>query len=322
MEIEFACGSCREKFSADESLAGRRSKCPACGHEIQVPLPTTSKPAISPPLIPPPILQPVMPSIPNAGPANVTQSRPLWKNHVVVIGAAVLMLTLVYFSHMWVGPTFARAEVIQEIKDQPSLSRRRITPARRNPYQQTKSRPHPRRCLHRQTKSRPHLRTCQRSLPRPLRAPLVERWAAVTSRIMHDYEPQTIPTDNRGQWPIWVPLQGRVHNFPVGTVAIVRVGEDKFNKDPRLSESGAVIDGSIVLKIPENRQSFDPFYRVFPEVHRLYDRSIKAGDPVGINMVIASTFAFRVKTGTRVRVVNFKGNSQSTLPRDERFSGR
>jgi len=76
-------------------------------------------------------------------------------------------------------------------------------------------------------------------------------------------------------WPIRVPMQGRVPNFPVGTEGIVHVGDDQFNKVRRLSESGTVGNGSIVLLIPEDRH--DARHAIYDEASRLYNRSIMAG---------------------------------------------
>ncbi len=145
---------------------------------------------------------------------------------------------------------------------------------------------------------------------------------------MHDYQPETISVDNQDlaqrsrtmPWPIRVPMQGRVPNFPLGTEGIVHVGDDQFNKVRRLSESGAVGDGSIVLLIAYDMSfHYGNPNSIYHEASRLYDRSIMAGDPVGINMVIASGYAVRVKTGTRVRVVKFDGGSGGPLPRDGRM---
>jgi len=53
MAIKFSCGSCGKKFTTKNEHAGRRSKCPACGWEIVVPMPATREPDDSPALIPP-----------------------------------------------------------------------------------------------------------------------------------------------------------------------------------------------------------------------------------------------------------------------------
>ena len=37
MAIKFACGSCGKRFEAKEEHAGKRSKCPKCGGDIEVP---------------------------------------------------------------------------------------------------------------------------------------------------------------------------------------------------------------------------------------------------------------------------------------------
>ena len=37
MAIKFACSSCGKRLTAKEEHVGRRSKCPKCGSEIQVP---------------------------------------------------------------------------------------------------------------------------------------------------------------------------------------------------------------------------------------------------------------------------------------------
>ncbi len=164
--------------------------------------------------------------------------------------------------------------------------------------------------------------------PPPIEASLVKDWAAKTGKLMHDYQPETISVDNQDlaqrsrtmPWPIRVPMQGRVPNFPLGTEGIVHVGDDQFNKVRRLSESGAVGDGSIVLLIAYDMSfHYGNPNSIYHEASRLYDRSIMAGDPVGINMVIASGYAVRVKTGTRVRVVKFDGGSGGPLPRDGRM---
>lgn len=41
MAIKFACGSCGKRFTAKEEYVGRRSKCPKCGNDVEVPMPLT-----------------------------------------------------------------------------------------------------------------------------------------------------------------------------------------------------------------------------------------------------------------------------------------
>jgi hypothetical protein len=50
MAIKFECGACGRKFKARDEHAGRRSKCPACGGEIQVPMQDAWEEADLPPL--------------------------------------------------------------------------------------------------------------------------------------------------------------------------------------------------------------------------------------------------------------------------------
>ncbi len=37
MAIKFSCGSCGKKFAAKDEYAGRRTKCPLCGSQVQIP---------------------------------------------------------------------------------------------------------------------------------------------------------------------------------------------------------------------------------------------------------------------------------------------
>jgi predicted RNA-binding Zn-ribbon protein involved in translation (DUF1610 family) len=53
MAIKFSCGSCGKAFSARDEHAGRKSKCPVCGNEIEVPALAILSPAVPPPLISP-----------------------------------------------------------------------------------------------------------------------------------------------------------------------------------------------------------------------------------------------------------------------------
>ena len=39
MNIELHCEGCGKKLNAPASAGGKRSKCPACGHELYIPLP-------------------------------------------------------------------------------------------------------------------------------------------------------------------------------------------------------------------------------------------------------------------------------------------
>jgi flagellar basal body-associated protein FliL len=85
MAIKFACKNCGKRFSAQEEHAGRKSKCPVCGHGIEVPWPATPISGAPPPLVPPVI--PLQATDPAPG-------RPLRKIPVIVIVAAVLALIL------------------------------------------------------------------------------------------------------------------------------------------------------------------------------------------------------------------------------------
>lgn len=39
MAITAQCGSCNKKFKANDTLAGKRVKCPQCGGAITIPVP-------------------------------------------------------------------------------------------------------------------------------------------------------------------------------------------------------------------------------------------------------------------------------------------
>ena len=45
MAITAQCGSCNKKFTANDTLAGKRVKCPQCGGAITIPV---TQPAESP----------------------------------------------------------------------------------------------------------------------------------------------------------------------------------------------------------------------------------------------------------------------------------
>ncbi len=101
MAIKFSCSACGKRLSVQDENAGRRSKCPVCGHEIQVPLLTGLEPHIP--------SEPIPPSLPPAGmqftddgePADAERGRPFWKDPIVVIGAAVPTLVLsVFFTYL------------------------------------------------------------------------------------------------------------------------------------------------------------------------------------------------------------------------------
>jgi DNA-directed RNA polymerase subunit RPC12/RpoP len=55
LSINFSCGACRKKFKAQDEHAGRRSKCPACGSDIEVPFQTAWEAAEPSPPTPPQI---------------------------------------------------------------------------------------------------------------------------------------------------------------------------------------------------------------------------------------------------------------------------
>ena len=57
MAIVFSCGTCGQRFRAKEERAGTRSKCPACGREIEIPsvvatIESQTSPVSSPPPFP------------------------------------------------------------------------------------------------------------------------------------------------------------------------------------------------------------------------------------------------------------------------------
>jgi len=335
MAIKFACPHCGKRFTAKDEQAGKRAKCSACGEVTRIPSQPTREADDSP--TPPPVP-------PAAPPADGEKRRPLWKDPVVVIGMAAptLILAVFFTSLAWLhfrasrSGAGARRVVIADRPinpvgpEQPLLTNQQGPPPARG---QDPKKVQP---VHADDAAKSRIGAAPRTsklpttippiTPPPIEDSLVKRWAAETGKLMHDYQPEMISVDNqdlhRGSgampWPIRVPMQGRVPNFPVGIEGIVHVGDDQFNKDRRLSESGVVDDGSIVLLIPDN--GHDPRYAIYHEASRLYGRSIEAGDPVGINMVIASGFAVRVKTGTRVRVVKFDGGGWGSLPRDGRMS--
>jgi hypothetical protein len=109
MAIKFSCGSCGKELTAKEEHGGKRARCSACGAISRVPIPTSQDAATSPRPVPPALTQnksekkdrqatanepePFMPVLPDGG----DKRRPLWKDPVVVIGAAVPLLILIVF---------------------------------------------------------------------------------------------------------------------------------------------------------------------------------------------------------------------------------
>jgi hypothetical protein len=124
MPISFAC-PCGKKFEAKDEHAGKKGVCPACRREFLVPAPydiDLSVPAAlkqielghqdDPVLpIPIPVVRPVARPAASAPPRKpepaqtsavapdgpTEPKRPLWKDPVVVIGAAVPTLILTWF---------------------------------------------------------------------------------------------------------------------------------------------------------------------------------------------------------------------------------
>ncbi len=345
MPIIFACPHCGKKFSAKEEHAGVQGKCPVCGKMTRIPSQPTAEATGSPDSPPPP-------------PADGEKRRPLWKNPFVVIGMAAsnfilaACLTSLAWLHFRASRNGADAQGVVNAdrsinpvrpKQQLPINQQGPPPARdQNPpgvppvnagAAAAKSRIGPASTINKPPARIPPI------TPPPIQDSLVRRWAAETIKLMQDYEPEMIPADSLDprsgamQWPIRVQMQGRVPNFPLGTEAIVNVGDEQFNKVQRLNESGIVGNASIVVMIIEDRYNIRHSMAQagvaadttpYQEAIRLYQRSLKVGDSVGINMVIASGFAVRVKTGTRVRVVEFgNGRGQSPsglLPSDSRQS--
>ncbi len=52
MAIKFACGSCGKRLAAKDDSAGRRSNCPRCGADIEVPVPAVWEADDEPPPVP------------------------------------------------------------------------------------------------------------------------------------------------------------------------------------------------------------------------------------------------------------------------------
>ncbi len=332
MAINFACPHCGKRFTAKDEHAGKRGKCSACGGVTTVPSQPTRVADDSP-----------TPSAASraSAPAEKQERRPLWKNPFVVIGMAAsnLILAACLTSLAWlhfranrsgadaqglvdrsINPVGPKQPLRTNQKVPPPIE---IKPPPRVPpvnAAAAKSRIDPASSINKPPARVPPI------TPPPIEKSLVGRSVEETRKLMNEYRPEMISSDLKNldprtaPWPISVPMQGRIPNFPVGTEAIVHVGDDQFNKDPRLSESGAVGNGSIVLRIAYDMSfHYGNPNSIYPEASRLYARSIMAGDPVGINMVIASGYAVRVKTGTRVRVVVFDGGrGELPLPCDGR----
>lgn len=89
MVIKFACDGCGKKLSVKAGFAGRRSRCPACGDEIEIP------PSAAPESeMPPPIIPPAMRSGADEEPGREADRRPFWKNPIVVTVTTANLLIL------------------------------------------------------------------------------------------------------------------------------------------------------------------------------------------------------------------------------------
>lgn len=95
MPIRFACSSCGRKFVAKDEHAGRRSKCPACGGWIEVPVETVPNGNALPREVPP---VPIAPQGSEAEkPIRATEPKRetrAWKRVAVRIGLPLAMVGL------------------------------------------------------------------------------------------------------------------------------------------------------------------------------------------------------------------------------------
>ncbi len=109
MAIVFSCGTCGQRFRVNEDRAGKRSKCPKCGAEIQVPVSLTCEEETSQTTAAPPPL-PVVPGVSAALRAIQTteedaEAKPTEPKNVgdrrikkAAIPAAVLVVAIVLVS--------------------------------------------------------------------------------------------------------------------------------------------------------------------------------------------------------------------------------
>jgi hypothetical protein len=84
MAFGSSCRACGKVFAAQGAHTGCRSRCIACGAHVQAPSRTASEAG-------------------GVAPPTEEKKRPLWKDPVVVIGAAVPALVLTwFFFYLWV----------------------------------------------------------------------------------------------------------------------------------------------------------------------------------------------------------------------------
>jgi hypothetical protein len=95
MAIEITC-ECGKRFRAKDEYAGRRGICPACRAEFSIPVPAaeSTKPTAS---APPPIASGESERERNGSIEQTTAKRPIWKDPILVIGAAVPTTILMTF---------------------------------------------------------------------------------------------------------------------------------------------------------------------------------------------------------------------------------
>jgi hypothetical protein len=94
MAIEFTC-ECEKRFQAKEEYRGRRGMCPQCKREFLIGAPPVIEPELPsrmPPVLPVPVSDATLQRIEDA-----SEPRPLWKDPVVVIGAAIPTIILIAF---------------------------------------------------------------------------------------------------------------------------------------------------------------------------------------------------------------------------------